>query len=79
MKTNKENLGILLRVSSDVQQNEGGGLEVQKRMGLDMSKKMKLNPIIFNEGSQSSFKVEINERVVLVELLDEVQPTQPSH
>jgi DNA invertase Pin-like site-specific DNA recombinase len=73
MKTNKENLGILLRVSSDVQQNEGGGLEVQKRMGLDMSKKMKLNPIIFNEGSQSSFKVEINERVVLVELLDEVQ------
>ena len=30
-------------------------------------------PIIFNEGSQSSFKVEINERVKLVELLDEIQ------
>jgi len=69
----KENLGILLRVSSDIQQNEGGGLEVQKKMGLEMSKKLGYKPIIFNEGSQSSFKVEINERVKLVELLDEVQ------
>lgn len=69
----KENIGILLRVSSDIQQNEGGGLEVQKNMGLEMSKKLGYKPIIFNEGSQSSFKVEINERVKLVELLDEVQ------
>ena len=69
----KENIGILLRVSSDIQQNEGGGLEVQKKMGLEMSKKLGYKPIIFNEGSQSSFKVEINERVKLVELLDEVQ------
>ncbi|MDA8565176.1 recombinase family protein [Schleiferiaceae bacterium] len=68
----KENIGILLRVSSDIQQNEGGGLEVQKKMGLEMSKKLGYKPIIFNEGSQSSFKVEINERVKLVELLDEV-------
>ena len=65
----KENIGILLRVSSDIQQNEGGGLEVQKKMGLEMSKKLGYKPIIFNEGSQSSFKVEINERVKLVPTL----------
>ncbi|MEQ6124550.1 recombinase family protein [Pseudotenacibaculum sp. MALMAid0570] len=69
----KENIGILLRVSTDQQQNEGGGLDIQRKQGLEMSKKLGLKPIIFNEGSQSSFKVEINERVKLVELLDEVQ------
>ena len=69
----KENIGILLRVSTDVQQTDGGGLDVQREMGLVMSKRLGFKPIIFNEGSQSSFKVEINERVKLVELLDEVQ------
>ena len=43
----KQNLGILLRVSSDVQQTDGGGLDVQKKMGLEMSKKLGLKPIIF--------------------------------
>lgn len=68
-----KNIGILLRVSTDSQQNEGGGLEVQRKMGLEMSKNLGLNPVLFDEGSQSSFNVEINERVKLVELLDEVQ------
>ena len=66
-------IGILLRVSSDIQQTEGGGLELQKRMGLEMSEKLGLDPIIFNEGSQSSFQIELEERIVLVELLDEIQ------
>ena len=66
-------IGILLRVSSDIQQTDGGGLEVQKRMGLEMSEKLGLKPIIFNEGSQSSFQIELEERIVLVELLDEIQ------
>ena len=52
-------IGILLRVSSDIQQTDGGGLEVQKRMGLEMSEKLGLKPIIFNEGSQSSFQIEL--------------------
>lgn len=66
------NLGILLRVSSDVQQTDGGGLDVQRKMGLEMSKELGLNPVIFDEGSQSSFQIELEERIVLVELLDEV-------
>lgn len=67
-----KNIGILLRVSSEVQQTDGGGLEVQKKMGLEMSKNLGLNPIIFNEGSQSSFQIELEERIILVELLDEI-------
>ena len=70
---NKEKLGILLRVSSDIQQTDGGGLDVQKKLGLDMSKKLGLKPQIFNEGSQSSFQIELEERIVLVEMLDELQ------
>lgn len=66
-------IGILLRVSSDIQQTDGGGLEVQKRMGLEMSERLGLEPVIFNEGSQSSFQIELEERIVLVELLDEIQ------
>lgn len=68
-----DKLGILIRVSTEQQQNEGGGLEVQEKMGMEMSKVLGLKPILFNEGSQSSFKVEINERVKLIELLDEIQ------
>ena len=69
---NKQEIGILLRVSTETQQTDGGGLEVQKKMGLEMSKKLGLKPVIFNEGSQSSFQIELEERIVLVELLDEI-------
>ena len=73
MKNNKEILGILLRVSSDVQKTDGTSLDVQKKMGLEISKKIGFEPLIFNEGSQSTFDTEINERVVLVELLDKIE------
>jgi len=68
----KEKLGILLRVSTEIQETEGRGLEVQKKMGMKMCKELGLKPIIFNEGSQSSFQIELEERIVLVELLDEI-------
>jgi DNA invertase Pin-like site-specific DNA recombinase len=67
-----DKIGILIRVSSDVQQPDGSGLEVQNKMGLSMRKKLGLEPIIFNEGCQSSFQIELEERIVIVELLDEL-------
>lgn len=66
-------IGLLYRVSSKPQETDGGGLEVQKRMGEKMSEKLGLSGVEFNEGVQSSFKVEINQRPKLVELLDEIQ------
>ena len=73
MINNNEKLGLLLRVSTKVQEEDGTSLEVQEKMGRELSEKLGLEPIIFNEGSQSSFTVEIEERIKLVELLDEVQ------
>jgi site-specific DNA recombinase len=68
-----EKIGILTRVSSKVQESDGTSLDVQKNLGLKVSKNLGFKPIIFNEGSQSSFNVEINERLQLVELLEEIQ------
>lgn len=66
-------IGLLYRVSSKPQETDGGGLEIQKKMGIEVSKKLGLGYIEFNEGVQSSFNVEVNERPILVELLNEIQ------
>ena len=66
-------IGLLYRVSSKPQETDGGGLDVQITMGREVSKNLGLDYIEFNEGVQSSFNVEVNERPVLVELLNEIQ------
>ena len=45
-----EKIGILLRVSSKVQETDGTSLDVQKNLGVKISKKLGFKPIIFNEG-----------------------------
>jgi DNA invertase Pin-like site-specific DNA recombinase/DNA-binding transcriptional MerR regulator len=70
-----EKIGLLYRVSSKPQETDGGGLDIQQKMGIEVSKKLGVSYIEFNEGVQSSFKVEVNERPVLVELLTEIQKT----
>ena len=69
----KEKLGILTRVSSKPQETDGTSLEFQKKIGLKLSSKLGLEPMVFNEGTQSSYKVEINQRPVLLELLEQIQ------
>jgi DNA invertase Pin-like site-specific DNA recombinase len=49
-----KDLHIYLRVSSEIQSSDGFGLENQKDLGLKVSKQKGMNPIIHNEGSQSS-------------------------
>jgi DNA invertase Pin-like site-specific DNA recombinase len=75
LKMKNEKIGLLFRVSSKPQESDGGGLELQKRLGEKISDKLGLIRVEFNEGVQSSFKVEINQRPKLVELLDEIQKT----
>jgi site-specific DNA recombinase len=67
-----EKIGLLYRVSSQSQETEGGGLELQQRLGKKISKQLGLQYVEFNEGVQSSYLVEINQRPVLVELLNEI-------
>ena len=64
-----ENLHIYLRVSTETQQSEGFGLENQKEVGLRVSEKLGMNPIIHNEGSKSSSSENIEDRPILNDLM----------
>ena len=68
----KEKIGLLLRVSSKPQETDGKSLEVQENIGRKVVKSLGFEPIIFNEGVQSSYDVLINERPILVELIEEI-------
>ena len=68
-----DNLHIYLRVSSDKQIDDGFGLDSQKELGLKISKNLNLNPIIFDEGSSSSFSDSLSNRPKMRELLIEVE------
>ena len=68
-----EKLGILTRVSSKPQETDGTSLEVQKKLGLKLSKSLGLEPMIFNEGSQSTYEVELTKRPILLDLLHHIQ------
>ncbi len=64
-----ENLHLYLRVSSDQQMTDGFGLENQREVGLKVSEKLGMNPIIWNEGSKSSSSENIEERPILNDLM----------
>ena len=68
-----EKIGLLYRVSSKPQETDGSSLDIQKELGRKISEILGLKHQEFDEGVQSSFKVEINQRPKLVELLDEIQ------
>ena len=72
-KKQNKNIGLLLRVSSDVQESDGNSLDVQEEMGVELAKRLGFTPVIYNEGSQSTFRVEVTSRLKLVELLDDVK------
>ena len=64
-----ENLHIYLRVSTDSQIEDGFGIQNQKDLGIRISKKLEMKPIIHNEGSKSSNSDLIEERPILNELM----------
>ena len=44
----REKIGLLYRVSSEVQESEGNSLDVQQKMGIQISKKLKFDYVEFN-------------------------------
>jgi DNA invertase Pin-like site-specific DNA recombinase len=64
-----ETLHILIRVSTSVQEEDGTSLLTQKQQGIDLSKKLKMNYIIHNEGGTSSSKDTLDNRPVMINLL----------
>ena len=69
----KEDLYLYIRVSTEIQQTDGFGLENQKELGYKVSERLKMNPILINEGSQSSSKDDLENRPKLTKLLEDVE------
>jgi len=68
-----KDLHIYLRVSSETQMTDGFGIENQRELGLSISKSKDMNPIIHNEGSQSSHLDTIDHRPILRNLLLKIE------
>ena len=64
-----QGLHIYVRVSTEIQMNEGSGLQNQIDQGVKVAKNLGFNPIIHNDGSRSSSSDDITERPVLSKLL----------
>ena len=62
-------LHIYTRVSSTAQQEEGTSLENQRNLGFRKATELGYEPRLWNEGGQSSFYDDLNNRPVLVSLL----------
>jgi site-specific DNA recombinase len=69
----KEKLHIYCRVSSDTQEKDGTSLENQEKSGIRYSERLGLEPVIYNEGSQSSYSESIDERPYLQKLIYGIQ------
>jgi site-specific DNA recombinase len=62
-------LHIYTRVSTRAQEKDGTSLDTQRKLGTEVAKKLKLKPVLMNEGGKSSNHEEIDKRPVLQKLL----------
>ena len=66
-------LHIYTRVSSSVQEEEGTSLDNQKNYGIKKAEELGIPFKVWNEGGQSSFHDDLDNRPVLVSLLGEIE------
>ena len=72
-------LHIYTRVSSTAQQEEGTSLENQKQLGIKKAGELGFDYRLWNEGGQSSFFDDLNNRPVLVSLLTLIESGAVKH
>lgn len=65
-------IGVYVRVSSKGQENDGTSIETQINEGLQFSKQMGFEPLLFNEGGKSSWSDSIEDRNKLNDLFEEI-------
>ena len=66
----KEKLYIYTRVSTQIQEEKGSSLQEQKRIGVELSKKLDMKPVVYNEGGKSSFSETLFNRPKMCELYE---------
>lgn len=65
----EKELHIYTRVSTRAQEIDGTSLDTQKKLGTQVATKLKLKPVLMNEGGKSSNHEDIDKRPVLQKLL----------
>ena len=75
----KDTLHIYTRVSTGVQEEKGTSLSSQKEGGISYSNKHGFKYKVWNEGSQSSSKDDLDNGPVLTQLLHEVDEGNIKH
>lgn len=75
----EQTLHIYTRVSTSIQEVEGTSLDNQKNLGIKKSHELGLEYKVWNEGGQSSFSDDLNNRPQLVELLSEIENGNIKH
>lgn len=75
----KNTIHIYTRVSSVIQQEEGTSLENQKQLGIKKAAELGFEYRLWNEGGQSSFYDDLDNRPVLVSLLAEIEAGNVKH
>ena len=75
----KDTLHIYTRVSTGVQEEKGTSLSSQKDGGISYSKRHGFKHKVWNEGSQSSSKDDLDNGPVLTQLLHEVDEGNIKH
>lgn len=75
----KDTLHIYTRVSTGVQEEKGTSLSSQRESGISYSGKHGFKHKVWNEGSQSSSKDDLDNRPVLTQLLHEVDEGNIKH
>ena len=66
-------IGLLFRVSSEQQVRKGEGLQNQKDIGRKLCNELGFDIEEFDEGVQSSYDVELEEREVLFNLIKRIE------
>ena len=75
----RDKLHIYLRVSSDAQEAEGSGLEIQRKGGIASAEQYGMEPVLHEEGSASSFNENLNNRPVIRNLMRMVADGEVKH
>jgi len=68
----ENDLHIYIRVSTKEQKENNTSLETQRTIGEKLSKSLGIKFKVWDEGSQSSFKDDLDNRPILLELLTNV-------
>ena len=74
-----DTLHIYTRVSTSTQENDGTSLDTQKELGIKKAKELGMEPLVRNEGGQSSKGNDLSNRPILAAILRDIEAGKIKH